>query len=81
MTAYDSTRPPLGEWEDEVARFFEILGQLDKSIRERILFVDTNEEQLLQGPLADAMLHLGQIGIFVVWLVHLYIPKTTFMQR
>jgi len=64
MTTYDSTRPPPGEWDDEVAHFFEILAQLDKSIRERTPFVDANEEQLLQGPLADAMLHLGQIGIF-----------------
>ena len=64
MTPYDSTRPPLSEWNDEVARFFEVLGQLDKSLREQTSLVGTNEERLLQGPLADAMLHLGQIGIF-----------------
>ena len=64
MTPYDSTRPPLGEWHDEVARFFEVLRRLDDSIRDRTPLVGTNEEKLLQGPLADAMLHLGQIGIF-----------------
>ncbi len=64
MTSYDSTRPPPREWDDEVARFFEVLGQLDTSIQEQTSLVGTNEEKLLQGPLADAMLHLGQIGIF-----------------
>jgi hypothetical protein len=62
--ACESTRPPLCDWEVEVARFFEILGRLDVAMQEQPTRAEENAERLLQGPLADAMLHLGQIGIF-----------------
>ena len=60
---YDSTRPELADWPVEVERFFGVLRELDASLTtgppHRV-----SELQLLQGPFADAMLHLGQIGIF-----------------
>jgi hypothetical protein len=53
----DST--PLA-WDDEVARFFRTLGAFDA-------YLASNEalaapaEQLFQGPLADALTHVGQL--------------------
>ncbi len=61
---YDSTRPPPADWAAEVQRFFGILRALDESLQGETPLINASEEQLLQGPLADAMLHLGQIGIF-----------------
>ena len=64
MAEYESTRPPPADWSQEVSRFFAILTRLDTSLRDEVPLTTVKEEQLLQGPLADAMLHLGQIGIF-----------------
>ena len=64
MVPYESTVPPVLEWDEEVSGFFEILTRLDDSILNETSIRDVNEEDLLQGPFADAMLHLGQIGIF-----------------
>jgi hypothetical protein len=61
---YESTRPPLSDWNSKVSRYFEFLHRLDKSISSGVPLNEIREEQLLQGPFADAMLHLGQIGIF-----------------
>ena len=60
---YDSTRPELAGWGTEVDRFFDVLGKLDASLSAGPPS-GVSELQLLQGPFADAMLHLGQIGIF-----------------
>jgi hypothetical protein len=51
--------PPLG-WGQEVARFHATLGALDE-------FLATGaavpEEKLFQGPVADALTHVGQIAM------------------
>ncbi|QDV19110.1 hypothetical protein Pan153_37730 [Gimesia panareensis] len=60
----ESTRPELADWETEVDRFFQVLTRLDLLLADDVPLNEVSEEQLLQGPLADAMLHLGQIGIF-----------------
>lgn len=60
----ESTRPALADWAGEVARFFDVLEGLDASLAAGEPIREVSEERLLQGPLADAMLHLGQIGIF-----------------
>jgi hypothetical protein len=59
---YDSTRPEIAEWSTEVERFFDVLRRLDDSLSAGPPR-GVSELQLLQGPFADAMLHLGQIGI------------------
>ena len=64
MVPYESTQPPILEWNAEVTGFFEILARLDESLLNETSIREVNEEDLLQGPFADAMLHLGQIGIF-----------------
>jgi len=64
LVPYESTEPPLLDWRGEVARFYEILTELDQTLAGATPLRQVDEEDLLQGPFADAMLHLGQIGIF-----------------
>jgi hypothetical protein len=64
LVDHDSTEPPLDKWDAEVARFNDILSKLDKSLSGDASLRNIEEEDLLQGPFSDAMLHLGQIGIF-----------------
>jgi hypothetical protein len=56
---HDSTPQP---WRQEAARFFETLGALDTCLAsDRPL--GTSPEQLFQGPVADALTHIGQIAL------------------
>lgn len=57
------TWPASGNWNMEVERYFRVLAMIDELLEEREPPGDVCP-RLLQGPLADAMLHLGQIGIF-----------------
>ena len=47
-------------WGAEVDHFYETLGRLDASMAESKPR-EVTEEQLLQGPLSDAMAHVGQL--------------------
>jgi hypothetical protein len=47
----------------EVERFFALLGELAELIQRTPALTDTTAEQLLQGPLADAMAHAGQLAL------------------
>ena len=53
----DST--PLA-WDDEVARFFRTLGAFDAYLASNEA-LSAPAEQLFQGPLADALTHVGQL--------------------
>jgi hypothetical protein len=56
---HDSTPQP---WRQEAARFFETLGAFDAFLAsDRPL--GTSPEQLFQGPVADALTHIGQIAL------------------
>lgn len=57
---YETTRSEPKSWNHEVGKFYDILSKLDKSFREKNPSGVT-EEQLLQGPLSDAMTHIGQL--------------------
>jgi hypothetical protein len=59
----ENPRMPLGTWEEEVGRFFRILSELDKSLKSGLQWNGRTEEQILQGPLADAMTHVGQLAM------------------
>ena len=51
-----------GGWETEVGRFFELLGRVDGHLAsEREL--ESTPEKLFQGPVADALTHVGQIAL------------------
>lgn len=49
-------------WEAGVARFFSMLKRLDGSLESGETLACT-EERLFQGPLADALTHVGQIAM------------------
>lgn len=51
-----------GDWSVEVERFFSGLFILDRMLGEKRLS-DTDVEQLIQGPLADALTHVGQLAM------------------
>ncbi|MFQ5822355.1 MAG: hypothetical protein ACE5I5_20465 [Candidatus Heimdallarchaeota archaeon] len=57
---YETTRFATESWGREVSRFYEILKKLDKSFSESTPR-EVTEEQILQGPLSDAMTHIGQL--------------------
>jgi hypothetical protein len=57
---YTWTAGGSDEWHVEVARFFEGLAALDREIQS---LVAGAAEPLIQGPLADALTHVGQLAM------------------
>jgi hypothetical protein len=53
--------PPLA-WPDEVSRFFDGLARLDAQLAAQDP-AGASIEQLLQGPIADALTHVGQLTL------------------
>lgn len=53
--------PPL-EWEAERARFFAALARLDERLASATP-LGGSAEQLFQGPIADALTHVGQLAL------------------
>ena len=53
---------PPRPWTEEVARFFEALARLDSRLAAETPLGFT-ERQLFQGPVADALTHVGQIAM------------------
>jgi hypothetical protein len=49
-------------WDQEVARFFEELKRLDSYLASEEP-LGSEAEKLFQGPIADALTHVGQIGM------------------
>jgi hypothetical protein len=49
------------EWNVEVPRFFQLLGELDSLIAANEF--NGSVEKLIQGPLADALTHVGQLAM------------------
>src|SRR5215471_9103166 len=54
------TRPTFAE---EIQRFHEVLEDLGRSIESEAPRQKISEAELLQGPLADAMTHVGQLAM------------------
>ena len=77
LAPQESTRLPPGTREEEVGRFFRILSELDKSLESGTQWNGRTEEQVLQGPLADAMTHIGQLAM-LRRLASSPIPKESF---
>ena len=50
------------DWNVEVRRFFDELHALDRELADRELSADAMEK-LVQGPLADALTHVGQLAM------------------
>ena len=49
------------DWDKEVQRFFDALQRLDQQLASQPL--QCKAERLFQGPIADALTHVGQIAI------------------
>jgi len=54
---------PPRPWTEEVARFFEALARLDSRLATDTPLVQFTATQLFQGPVADALTHVGQIAM------------------
>ena len=52
----------VGEWEADVARFFATLEAFDRRVASGLPLADT-PERIFQGPVADALTHVGQIAM------------------
>lgn len=48
-------------WQQEVGRFYAMLGELDASLAAGARMEDGMDLRLVQGPLADALTHVGQL--------------------
>ena len=59
---YDTTYFDLKSWDDEIQGFYDVLTRLDISLQKKTPR-EVSQEQLLQGPLSDAMAHIGQLLI------------------
>ena len=57
---YDTTYFEHKSWAGEVEHFYVTLLKLDESFKEKTPR-EVSEEQILQGPLSDAMAHIGQL--------------------
>ena len=53
----------LPTFEDELARFHDMLGELRKHLEAGTPLIELTEEQLLQGQFSDAMTHAGQLAM------------------
>lgn len=51
------------DWDKNVARFFALLKELDELLASGAPVRCYSEERMLQGPLADAMTHVGQLAM------------------
>ena len=51
------------DWDTNVERFFALLKQLDGLLASGAPLQCHDEERMLQGPLADAMTHVGQLAM------------------
>jgi hypothetical protein len=55
--------PVLPEFEETIDHYFATLADLARHIADGGTLVAISEEQLIQGPLADAMTHVGQLAM------------------
>lgn len=58
----DFAPPRLASLSEEIARFHELLAALSRDFADSSLTARIRDEQFLQGPLADAMTHAGQLA-------------------
>lgn len=49
------------EWQQEIDRFYSLLGQVDAKLAEGAVMEPGMDLKLVQGPFADALTHVGQL--------------------
>ena len=58
-----SRRAANNPFDDEIARFHERLRMLSRHLESGAPLLEIDHKQLLQGPLADVMTHVGQLAM------------------
>lgn len=71
---------PAQAWEKDVERFFKAIGAFDNYLASD-KELGSSAEKLFQGPIADALTHVGQISILRRWRARPYEEKTTSLLR
>ena len=61
--AYPVKPEPLPSFEAEIARFHEMLQVVNRHLELGTPLLEISHQQLLQGPLADVMTHVGQLAL------------------
>lgn len=61
--SYPVRPEPLDSFSAEIDRFHLLVGEVSELIRSGAPLLEISSEQLLQGPLADTMTHVGQLAI------------------
>ena len=61
VTGTERIRHEALDWPQEVARFYSLLSQVDSRLAEGAAVEEGMDLRLLQGPLADALTHIGQL--------------------
>lgn len=61
--SYPLVPEPLATFEEEIARFHEMVQDVGRLLESRAPLRELRPEQLLQGPFADAMTHVGQLAL------------------
>ena len=61
VTGTERIRHEALDWKQQVSRFYSLLSQVDTKLAEGAEMEDGMELRLLQGPLADALTHVGQL--------------------
>jgi len=61
--SYPVKPEPLPTFPDEIARFHEMVQRVGDLLAAGMPLLAINHQQLLQGPLADCMTHVGQLAM------------------
>lgn len=61
MVPYQTGQFTVFDWRTEVQRFYKYIEDLDRTLAEGTPLHGVTEEQLMQGPIADALIHAGQL--------------------
>jgi hypothetical protein len=71
----------LDDFGDEVCRFHQVLAELGDLLERETPRNGISLEQLLQGPLADAMTHAGQLAMLRGWRDRMCLLRISFTRR
>jgi hypothetical protein len=63
VTHSENVKLAEGTWEDEKQKFHFIIKSLDEALSSELPVQEDMAERLLQGPLSDAMTHVGQLSM------------------
>ena len=61
VTGTERLRHDPLDWQQEIDRFYALLGQVDTKLAEDAAMAPGMDLKLVQGPLADALTHVGQL--------------------